>query len=752
MNTDKIKVEESEFEGSTLKDYIVLVRNNLWIFFVIVLISIVGATFYAFRLPDIYVSSCSIKITKTGGNILQNQGLSGLSDFGDDRFINNEIEILKSYNLRDKIAKSLIDSVVTSKNIQEYKLIYAKAFGNNYRKLLTVPQLVGLLSNNVTIEQKKGLDVIIIAAESPSPLEATLVAELYAEIYRRFNLEVNRDQLTYLKNFLEKQRAEKKQQLESAEDTLRSYQEKGGMVVLDVQAQSLINLLSEFESRMNATKIDLTASEGMLTQYKQELAKQDPKLASYLESQTSESYIRALQNQIAELQLNKDLALVKSEGNIDISGKVKEYDTKIQELQSKLDDKVKILKTGILASSPEEVRALSQKIIEKEVQNQSYRNSLNSLTNIVKQYDEKFNKLPKTTLDLARFKRTRESTEKLFTLIEQKYQEAVINEESQPGNVLIIDDARVPGSPSKPNRLLIVMTGLLIGLALGLAFVFIKNYFDDTVKTPEEIEKRHANVLAWIPKVDELNGKSANGADFIIERFPSSIASESIRALRTRVQFSKNNKETFKIILITSPAPQEGKTTIALNLAGSFAHSKKKTLLIDADLRKPRLHQVFKRDKEPGLINYLTEKFPYEKLIIPTSTENLFLITSGSISQNPSEILDSLEMDELLRKARNEFDYIIIDSPPIVAVTDAEILATKSDGTILVVSHNKTEADLLERGVQLIRADQSHFIGTVLNNFSSKQGYGSYYKYYYYYSSEGEKKYRKKKHSKDVHS
>jgi tyrosine-protein kinase Etk/Wzc len=745
MKNNQDSFEEFEEDTVNLKDYLRLIRINFWAFAIIIIISTIIAGIYAFRLKDIYVSSCSIKISKTEGNILSPQPFSSLAEFGDDRFINNEIEILKSYNLREIVAKTILDSVGLSENKEDFQNIYRIDKENQSKALLEEHQIINLLTQVVSVEQKKGLDVILISAESPSPREAMMIADIYTAVYKKFNLQVNRDQLSSVRNFLDRQRTEKKNQLLEVEDTLREFQEKGGLVILDQQAQALINNLSEFESRMNAAKIDLIATNEMLNQYKQELSKQDPKLAEYLESVTSETYIRALQNQISELQLNKDLALAKFEGNIDISKKVIEYDNKIRDLKTKLDEKVKILKSGIFASSPEEVRALSQKIIEAEVRSQSLKSSVNSLSTIVRQYEDRFNKLPKTTIELARFQRTRESTAKLFTLIEEKFQEALINEESQPGNVLIIDNARIPTAPAKPNRMIIILSGLLIGIALAIGFIVLKNYFDDTVKTPEDIEKKKAYVLAWIPKVEELNGKSTNGSDFIIEKLPSSIASESIRALRTRVQFSKMHKDNMRVILVTSPAPQEGKTTIALNLAGSFAHSNRRTLLIDADLRKPRLHQVFNRDKEPGLTNYLFGEVPFEKILVNTGTKNLFLISSGTIIGNPSEILESAEMEDLIRKARSEFDYVIVDSPPIVAVTDAEILARMVDGSILVVSAKKTDSDLLERGLHLIKNEDTYFIGAVLNNFSTKPGYGSYYKYYYYYSPEGEKKFKKRK-------
>ncbi|MCZ7616522.1 MAG: hypothetical protein M5T52_23925 [Ignavibacteriaceae bacterium] len=213
--------------------------------------------------------------------------------------------------------------------------------------------------------------------------------------------------------------------------------------------------------------------------------------------------------------------------------------------------------------------------------------------------------MPKTSIELARFQRNRESLEKLYTLVEERYQEALINEQSQPGNVLIIDNARTPDRPSKPNRFLIIIVGIFIGFGLAFAYVFLKNYFDNTVKTPEDIQNSNMNLLGWTPRVDELMEKENSKIDFIISNKPDSVSSESFRALRTRIQFSRPDKENLKTIVVTSPAPQEGKTFVTVNLAGSFAQSEKKVLLVDCDLRKPRVHRIFEAQKDPGLIDYL---------------------------------------------------------------------------------------------------------------------------------------------------
>ena len=306
---------------------------------------------------------------------------------------------------------------------------------------------------------------------------------------------------------------------------------------MDQQAQTLIQQLAQFEAQKNAVQIELEASGEILKQYRKELSKQDPKMADYLASATSETYIKALQDQIAEFQIRRDLAMAKADPKTDFSSQLKDYDNKITELKSKLDDKIKVLKAGIFASSPEEVKNLSQKIIEEEIKNGSLKTTLSELSIVVKRYDERFNRLPKTSIELARFQRNRESLEKLYTLVEEKYQEALINEQSQPGNVLIIDDARTPYSPSKPNRILIVIVGFLIGFGLSFAYVFLKNYFDNTVKTPEDIQKRNVNVLGWIPRVDELAVKETSNFDFVVLNKPDSVPSESFRLYALEYNF-----------------------------------------------------------------------------------------------------------------------------------------------------------------------------------------------------------------------
>ena len=726
---------ENIIETHSLKDYINLIRSNFLPIIFIVAASLILAIIYAVNARDIYKSTATLKVVKPQGNILYSPVIPEFQDFGNDRFLANEIEVLKTFNTRERVAKSLVETYnsVVTKDSFYILLDISSAFQETKIKLLSVAGIADRLLTTVSIDQKRGLDIIEISVESPSPYEAALIANSYANEYQILNLEVNRNQLTIVKNFLLEQKSEKQNQLNDAEETLRKFQEKGGVIALDEQANNLISQLSNFEAQKNAAQIELMASDKILIHYKGEVEEQNPRLADYLKSLSSEAYFKSLQEQLVKLEVNRDIAL-SNKNSEDNSQLASNYELKIRDLKNKLNSKVEEIKSGIFASSPAEVKELSQKMIEEEVRNQALKISVSELESIVKSYEDKFNRLPKTAIELARYQRGRESLEKLYTLVEEKYQEALINEQSQPGNVLIIDNARRPSTPSKPNRFLIIIVGLVLGAGLAFGYVLIRNYFDNTIKTPEDLQNRNITVLGWVPQFEAIGKNGVGGHEFVVAKKPDSMAGEAFRTIRTRVQLTKLDKDALKTILITSSAPQEGKTVITINLGGSFAQANRKTLVIDCDLRKPRVHEIFKSKRIPGLIDYLFGQAPLNQIIHKGEIDNLDFITCGTIPPNPAEMLESEKMRQFLSEMRKMYDIVILDSPPIIAVTDAEILATMVDGTILIVSADTTEFELMERSVELIRKDKSSFIGSVLNNFSYKSGYGSYYKYYYYYS------------------
>ena len=307
MKTNKVK----EIKNSTVRDYITIFKTNLKLIIIITISILAVSTLYAFVAPNVYRSSVLLKITQPQGNILESP-LAGLQELngGTDRFIANEIETINNSQIGEQVARQLIDTFKVSEDKGKFDLILDKDYLEKKKPTVkSIDDIVAAIDNNIEVTQKNNLDFIIISAESESPNEAALIANTFAKTYKNFNLKENRKQISNVKKFLEDQRVEKLKELNEVEDELKAYQLKSGVIELDKTAQSLVDKLAEFESQKNTTKIDMSISKEKLDQYKEQLKKRDPTLSSYLENKTSEPYLKMLQEQIAKLETQKDLAL-----------------------------------------------------------------------------------------------------------------------------------------------------------------------------------------------------------------------------------------------------------------------------------------------------------------------------------------------------------------------------------------------------------------------------------------------------------
>jgi tyrosine-protein kinase Etk/Wzc len=699
---------------------------------------------YAIIAPDIYTASTVLKISQLRGNILD-QDVVPVQEYRtmeNNQFIENEIETIKNPAIVEQVARTMLDTFKVLNKRDNFSLILEKDYFNEVQpELKSYGSIVDIVSQKVDISQKEKLNFINITAESPSPYEAALIANAYAKAYKDFNLLDNRKQLTTIREFLAEQLQEKLDELVTAENNIKTYQLKGGVIVLDQQAQNLVNTISGFQSERDASRIEMSMSKERLDQLRKELDKRDPSIANYLKNKSNESYLTKLQEQIATLETQRDIALSGSSTKTS-SGEVTKMNKQIDDLKDKLKRSLEEYQSMISAASPEEIKQLSGELFQEEVRYQSLRSQYNQLNSVINNWEGRFNQLPAKSLDLARLERERQSIERLYLHLEEKYQEAVINEQSTPGNVLIMNTAQPPSSPSKPNRSLIVLFGLIVGTGIGFGFIYVKNYFDRTIKTPEDIENRNINVLAWIPKVKDLETKDGE-SELVVAKNPDSILSEAFRTLRTRIQFSKIS-EGAKTILITSSAPGEGKTLVSVNLSATFALANKRTVILDCDLRKPKVYTVFNEKESPGFLDYLFGKTAYENVIRKSEIRNLDFITAGTIPPNPSEIIGSRVMKAFIQKLKEDYDIVIVDSPPVMAVSDAEILSRLVDITLFVVSANNTELDWMQESVDLLKQEQDSFSGVLLNNFNYKSGYHAYYKYYEHYSDNGNSKRRVK--------
>ncbi len=715
-----------------------IVRNKIPILLSLV-VGLIASYFYAYSQMDIYSASSSMRLMKPKENVLDNKIFSDIEGELPERFINNEVEILKSFAIREKTARALLDSFKVLKGQVQFYILCENPL--NCEKPKSVNQLAGSLQSNIEISQKRGLDIVSVKAESPSPQESALIANCYAEAYADYSLKSNRMHLTLNREFLEKQVQDKYNELLKSEESLTGFLRSENIVELNAQAGALINTMSSIESQYHEALIDMQASENSLKDYKREIEKYDPEATKFLESKIADPYISQLQQEIARMEIQKDLVKSGNEPIVKDSKSMKELDLKIAELKKNLDSKLSILKEGAQSNTPDERRAIMEKLFESQILTDQYKIKQNMLKGYLSQYQAKFDKMPEQSIEFANLERTRRANEKVYLMLLEKYQESLINEESQPNNVRIIDYGKVPKAPSKPNRFLIITIGVLIGLGIGYGFALFRNILDVSVKSPEELENIGISLIGWVPTFMRVsrNGRSTpSEQELILAYNADSAPAESFRTLRTRLQFSKLEPEPIKTILITSSIPREGKTIISANLAASFSLSSK-VLLIDCDFRKPRLHNLFNQKRYPGLCDYLFGTVPYEDIIRTTQFENLTFISCGTIPTNPAELIASKHMQNFLNTMKPKFEYIIIDSPPLATVTDAELLSSYVDGTVVVSLANKTRLDLLINTIDTLNKINDSFIGVVLNNFDYQATYGSYYKYYYYYYGSSEK-------------
>jgi len=334
--------------------------------------------------------------------------------------------------------------------------------------------------------------------------------------------------------------------------------------------------------------------------------------------------------------------------------------------------------------------------------------------------------------DYVDAKRDFETDQELLQQMKLRQTDEVIRSKGRPDSIEVHDDPQIAGGPSSPNVTLNLVLGAVVGLIFGVGIAFFLEYLDTSVKSLEDVERYlQVPVLAVIPKdVGILHKQSGMSPD-----------AEAYRILRTNIEFNRKNPEDNAITVVSGGAG-EGKSTTLVNLAYICAQGGYTTLMIDADLRRPRLHTFFDINNSVGLTNYLTTELMLEDVILQTPVDNLYFMPSGILPADAAGILNSRRMSELIQDVKQRFDLVLVDSPPILGVSDASVLASEVDLTMIVVQHRKLPRNMLLRVKQAVENVGGHVIGVVLNNVdvrsdSQYQYYTSYYTYYAPAESQG---------------
>jgi len=365
---------------------------------------------------------------------------------------------------------------------------------------------------------------------------------------------------------------------------------------------------------------------------------------------------------------------------------------------------------------------------------------MHNLNKELQKVDYKVRGLPGTQQEILRLTRDLEVSSSLYTSLMNSAQELKVVKAGAVGNVRIVDYAVIPNKPVKPNKGLVVALSVVLGVLIGVGAAFLRKSLRGAVEDPNVLEKKIGlPVYATVPyshkqkKIYKESRRDIKKNAVLAVAFPEDLAIESLRSLRTSLHFTQLNARN-NIILVTSSRPDSGKSFISVNLCAVLADIDKRVLIVDADFRKGQLHNYFNIQREPGMSDAISSEIELDKCIHNTAINNLSIVPGGMVPLNPSELLMNDKVTKVLNIFSEKFDYVIIDSPPVLAVTDAAIIGSMAGTTILVVRDGQSPLREIEQSIKQLKQAGANLCGAVFNGMkavSSRYGYGKYYGYSY---------------------
>jgi len=587
------------------------------------------------------------------------------------------------------------------------------------------------LKSMVITEQEQGTNIINISAVSKDPQEAAIVANSFATAFRDFNIQEKNKQTFETKTFIEEQLEVTSGNLKQAEEKYRAFKENTELVSLDFQTQEQIGRLSSIESKYDDARRKKEATE--LQVHLIEKTESTPEnLDGVFFPEETQTIFHALSTQFHTLVMKKKSLL------FDYT----EDHPEVIEINSEIQ--------GVIEQLKKELYTLLR----------TYKMRETEFLNKLQRARKKSQSIPEKALQLARLNREVKLQEALYSQLKTKYQETLIKESGKVEEVTIVRPAMVPTNPINiPSKLMIIVTGTIMGLIIGIVFTFVLETLDTSIGTIEDVENLlNVPVLGVIPYWEEdekEHGERDQSArerarSLITHYDPKSLAAEAFRSLRTNIQFASQEQKG-KTFLITSSFVQEGKTSNVVNISLSMAQAGDRVLLIEGDLRKPLIHKMFGISKTPGLTDYVLGNYQWKEVVISLTDimlgdfeiedilrtpglDNLNIMTAGTNPPNPSEILRSSRLKQFLKEAYEEYNYIFLDAPPILPVADATEIAPLADAVILVYQVGAIGRGVLNRAKLTLDNVNAKVVGVILNNVKPEIGpdYFKYHAHYYY--------------------
>jgi capsular exopolysaccharide synthesis family protein len=631
--------------------------------------------------------------------------------------------------------KIIASNLVLTSVVRDLNLTADSTFHKRRSGVATVEQAVDVLRSRISVEPVHNSRLVYIRVEDADPPRSKRIADAIAAAYMDQNLKTALNATSEAVVWLHGQVDHINDALVNDENALYEFKQKNDLptISLNDTANMVRVEMQELDTALTRTR---TRREELSARH-EELSKVvagDPDQLPASELLGS-AFLQSLRTQYQDAVKERDALLGEGKGDN-------------HPLVKRAGEKIATTKAALLA----EVRNI-QGAVERDLA-------------IVKREEAGesalFEAARQRAVDLSiketeyhRLDRTREQNEKLYATLIERLKETDLARMMRVNNVRIVDFATEPTIPSRPRLSVNLAISLIFGLLAGIGLASLRDRLDSSLKTPDDLEEKLGVTFLGLlpelspntPKRPGQRGRRRRGEgasegprttpdELIVHTHPLSGIAEAARSIRTNIMFMNPDKPPRKI-LVTSAAPAEGKTTVACSIAIALAQGGQRVCVVDCDLRRPRIHRIFGRAGDAGVTSVLVGDATIEEVAAPTHVQNLWAVPAGPMPPNPADLLQSERLRKFIAELGERFDRVVIDSPPLVAVTDPAIISTSCDGTIFVVRAFKTSHHLSAQGLRSLRDVDSPILGAVLNAVNLDRHEYSYYYHYYYYKREG---------------
>ncbi len=722
-----LSAEEPELgDAPALRDYWRVVHSHRFVVYTTLVLGLASAAAYNYIRTPTYLATATLQIDReqAGAARVSDRPYTELPEAPD--YLETQYKVLRS--------RTLAKQVIAALDLAELpELAYSLKPEDLTAYTATVhPVVLEQFLDRIAVRPSKGTRLVNVSFESVDAELAPRVVNTLAESFVQHNLQSRWNATQKASVWLEEQLAELEEKLQTSETTLQDYAAAHSILFVEERKEITTEKLAHIEEELTRAESDRVRKQS-LAMLVEDAVRRGANLPGSLSSETYTD----LSAQLADLRRERSRLLVTF---APAYPSVRRAENEIESLAAALAGERQRLLDGVREEY--EIARTREELLTKSALAQRL----------------KVNRVGNDFIQYTILRRDAETNRELYEGLLQRLKEAGVAAGLRASNIAVLDPAEFPEQPFRPRKLVNLSVGLLGGLLFGVALAFVREHMDTGVRTPEEVERMTGlALLAVVPRTrgkhddKKLNTQPANDPESpgLMRWEPEQILSEAYRSLRSSVLLGWD--ESMKRILLTSAQPQEGKTTLSLNLACSLAQLGRRVLLIDADMRRPDCARQLGLEPSNGLSEFLRGKAELDEVIQPTAIAGLSLLPSGESTTAASDLLYSPRLPAMLSEVGERYDHVVIDSPPSLALSDSRTISRLVEGVVLVVS-DKTERGSLLRVKQMLDDAGAPFLGFVMNRIDLDHlDYGHYRNYGYYYShpKEGEKKRRRKSSSKD---